>query len=353
MEAQSHQDAPIAESWPKVGCRNSELSLIQGRTVLDGLTAANPKLQPVIVTGSVPGDADKQTPFQQLAKLAGTTATSASLWTNKLEERLVSGELDILVHSLKDMPTNLPEGCELGAVTERFDPTDSVIIRSDLPYKTIGDLPEGSVVGTSSARRTALIKLRWPHLQTAECRGNVDTRLGKLNAPNSQFSCIMLATAGLLRLNLKHVITERLLPSVFPYAVGQGALGVETRSGDQSMLSLVGAVDHKPSRWRCIAERTMLNKLQGGCSSPVGVFSTFEKTTGESDSVGSSVPAGTLSLQGMVIRVDGGDKVVAEDSSPIFSDEDAVKLGTSVAQRLMDGGAANLLVNSRLKENTP
>lgn len=157
-----------------IACRKSELALVQARHIASQLSqslASPPEF--TVTTRSVAGDADKQTPFLQLSKQTGGSDVGKSLWTNGLEEELVSGKVDILVHCLKDMPTTLPENCYLGAIPEREDASDAVIMRIGSEYTDIGQLPPGSVVGSSSSRRRALIKRNWPHLQIEECRGNL------------------------------------------------------------------------------------------------------------------------------------------------------------------------------------
>ncbi|KPM35879.1 hypothetical protein AK830_g10689 [Neonectria ditissima] len=326
-----------------VGCRNSELALVQARDITSQLAKAlTPSPAFEIATKSVAGDADKQTPFMLLSKQTGGSDVGKSLWTNGLEVDLVSGKVHFLVHCLKDMPTTLPPDCLLGAIPEREDASDAVVMRSGSEFKSIDQLPSGSVVGSSSSRRRALVKRNWPHLEVAECRGNLDTRLGKLDADGSPFSCILLATAGLSRLGLGHRVTQRLDASVFPYAVGQGALGLEVKTGQADMLRLVQAADHKPSRWRGLAERAMLRSLQGGCSSPIGVWSAFDAPDA-SDPGGESRDGGTLRLNGMVLDVDGTTAVQAEDSGSVWSDEEAERLGVAVADLLIREGAQSLL----------
>ncbi|CAI6092296.1 unnamed protein product [Clonostachys chloroleuca] len=338
-----------------VGCRKSELALIQARYVVSQLEKALARPPPFeIATRSVVGDADKQTPFMQLSKQKGGSDVGKSLWTNGLEEDLLSGKAHLLVHSLKDMPTTLPPNCLLGAIPEREEPTDAVVMRPDSEYKTIDQLPPGSVVGSSSSRRRALIRHNWPHLEVAECRGNNieltrhvrDTRLAKLDAFDSKFSCILLATAGLVRMGLGNRITHRLDPKVFPYAVGQGALGVEIKTVCQDTLQLVQAVDHKKSRWLAMAERAMLRTLQGGCSSPIGVHSTFETSQGgEKLTVkdDGNQEGGQLRLSGTVLDVEGTTGVTAEFSALVRSDEEAEDVGIKLAGILREKGASNLL----------
>ncbi|KAJ6043880.1 Tetrapyrrole biosynthesis hydroxymethylbilane synthase, partial [Penicillium canescens] len=298
-----------------------------------------------IFAGSVLGDADKQTPFILFSKQTGGSDVGKSLWTNGLELNLVAGKVQFLVHCMKDMPTTLPPKCLLGAVPEREDCSDAVIMRSDLDFTSIDQLPPGSKVGSSSSRRRALVRRNWPHLEVAECRGNVDTRLAKLDAPSSPFSCILLATAGLSRLGLEHRITQRLDPSVFPYAVGQGALGVEVSTDRPDILQLVQHVDHKPSRWRGMAERAMLRSLQGGCSSSIGVCSSFEplKENESADKEQRGPGSGTLRLQATVIHIEGNSEIFAEDASTVLCDDEAEQLGVSVADMLLEKGTRDLL----------
>ena len=156
------------------GCRKSELALIQARYVISQLTEKLDNPPPFeIATRTVVGDADKQTPFLLLSKQTGGSDVGKSLWTNGLEEDLVSGKFHFLIHSLKDMPTTLPSNCLLGSITEREDPSDAVIMKAGSEYTSIDQLPAGSVVGSSSSRRRALLRRNWPHLQVQECRGNV------------------------------------------------------------------------------------------------------------------------------------------------------------------------------------
>ncbi|CEJ82084.1 hypothetical protein VHEMI02174 [[Torrubiella] hemipterigena] len=325
-----------AHTYPSptlLGSRKSDLALIQARYVMAQIEKLPdaPKIE--IQTGTAAGDKDKITPFLELSKQTGGSDLGKSLWTNELEADLVAGKVHFLVHSLKDMPTTLPPNCLLGAITEREDPSDAVVMPKGSKYTSIDELPAGSVVGSSSSRRRALIRKNWPHLEVEECRGNVDTRLAKLDAADSKFSCILLATAGLLRLGLGHRVTQRLQANVFPYAVGQAALGIEVTADSPAMQQLVLAADHKPSRWRCMAERAMLRTLQGGCSSPIGVYTHYE----------SPENGGKLCLGATVVDMAGDKHVSTEELRLVESDEDAEALGLTVAKKLLDGGASGLL----------
>ncbi|SMR53879.1 unnamed protein product [Zymoseptoria tritici ST99CH_3D1] len=314
-----------------IGCRKSDLAAIQARlivTTLQQCLGHPPSFE--IRTHTVVGDADKHTPFVQLAKETGGSDVGKSLWTTGLEADLLAGKSDILVHSLKDIPTTLPSKLILAAVPEREDPSDAVIMKAGSEFASLDELPPGSIVGTSSSRRKALVRRNWPHLKVKACRGNVDTRLSKLDAPSSPFACIILATAGLVRLKLEHRITYRLDSLRFPYAVGQGALGIEACEDAPGTIELVRCLDHAPSRWRAMAERSMLRHLQGGCSSPIGVWSEFE---GED----------ILHLRATVLHIEGTSDVTAENVASVRSDAEADALGMAVASMLLQEGARSLL----------
>ncbi|KAJ5512291.1 Tetrapyrrole biosynthesis hydroxymethylbilane synthase [Penicillium fimorum] len=323
-----------------VGCRKSELALVQARSIISALShTLDPALTFKIATASVVGDADKQTPFAILSKQSGGSDIGKSLWTNGLEKDLVAGKVQVLVHCLKDMPTTLPPKCLLAVVPEREDCSDAVVMRFDSDFTSIDQLPPGSIVGSSSSRRRALIRRNWPHLEVAECRGNFLTHL------LPPFSCILLATAGLLRLGLGHRITQRLEPTIFPYAVGQGALGIEvsTDIDRQDILQLVQHIDHKPSRWRGMAERAMLRSLQGGCSSSIGVWSSFEPKENDPTHENQGLNSGILRLRATVIHIEGLSEISSEDVSTVQCDEEAEKLGVSVATMLLNKGVRDIL----------
>ncbi|GKU05904.1 porphobilinogen deaminase [Fusarium langsethiae] len=357
---EAEETLQCASSEVIVGCRKSELALVQSRSVISKLeleVGSSPAFR--IVIGSAAGDTDKQTPFAMLSKQTGGSDVGKSLWTNDLESDLVAGKTQLLIHSLKDMPTILPPKCLLGAVPEREDASDAVIMRANSEYKSIDEFPPGSIVGSSSPRRKALVRRNWPHLEVVECRGNVkshlipsDTRLRKLDAPSLQFSCILLATAGLLRLRLGHRITQRLDAATFPYAAGQGALGIEVSTDRQDIQRLVLHVDHRSSRWRGMAERAMLRSLQGGCSSPIGVWSTFEART-ETKTADTteqerqhhfpSLDCGKLHLQATILNMTGTKEIFAEDVAVVRCDMEAEQLGLSVADMRLHKAARSLL----------
>ncbi|KAK5998046.1 Porphobilinogen deaminase [Cladobotryum mycophilum] len=323
-----------------IGTRNSQLALVQAERVSHALTGVHPGVKFPWHTVVVRGDVDKTSPF---LKFAGPSDAAKNIWTEEMEAKLCAGELDLLVNCLKDMPTRLPEGCFLGAIVHRQDPTDALVVRSNLQqFKDLSELPSGSVIGTSSTRRKALLKYRYPHLVVQECRGNLDTRLKKLDAPDSPYAAIIVATAGLVRIKMDHRITKRLPASEFPYAVGQGALGIEIRANDAKTLEIVRKIEERPTRWVCLAERSLLRTIQGGCSSPVAVRCEVE---GQS---GSELSSFRLRLEGHVIHPYGTTQISASAVAEVNSDTDAEALGAEVAGLLLKDGADDLLEEIRI-----
>ncbi len=249
-------------------------------------------------------------------------------------------ELDLVVHSGKDMPTNLPDGCILGAITKREDPRDTVIFRRhpgevQSRYKQLVDLPAGSVVGTSSVRRIAQLRRRYPTLQFIDLRGNIDTRLKKLDAEDSPYDCIVLAAAGLKRLDFTDRIAQYLESSTegggILHAVGQGALGIEIREGDARIQALVQAVADGPSMLACLAERALMRTLEGGCSVPIGVETHWEDAGKK------------LRLRATVVSLDGSHGIDAEQAVEVTTAADATEFGKRVAQELVEKGAQEIL----------
>lgn len=311
----------------RIGTRKSKLARIQTEMIATALQYLYPDHTFPVQPMSTMGDLNKVTPLYQF--------DAKALWTRELEVALLEGEIDMIVHSLKDMPTTLPEGCALGAITEREDPRDAVVIKSSLEYKSLGELPEGSVVGTSSVRRIAQLRRAYPHLHFADVRGNVDTRLNKLDhSEEPNYSAIILAEAGLARMELNHRSTCLLSSPTLLHAVGQGSLGIEIRSSDEKTLELLKPLNHRESRLRCLAERSLMRALEGGCSVPIGVETKIEKD------------AKKLNLKAVVVTVDGQNAIHGEDNIIFENDnEDAAAetLGRRVAQNLLDRGAQKLL----------
>jgi hydroxymethylbilane synthase len=244
-------------------------------------------------------------------------------------ERRASTDMNI------DMPTSLPSSCSLGVICEREDPRDVVVMKHNSPYKRIQDLPAGSVVGTSSVRRKAQTFRHFPHLKCEDVRGNLNTRLRKLDDDESQYDCLILAAAGLKRIDLGHRITQYLsAEDGVLYAPGQGALGLEIREGDERMLDFLSVLAHRETTLACLAERSLLKTLQGGCSAPVGVETSWN--------------GDELVLKSSVISPDGKDMVESRKSSVVKMQDEAVRLGDELAQQLLGLGADKILRDLRM-----
>ena len=242
----------------RVGTRGSRLALIQTDLTLAALRNAHPGLTFETVTVTTQGDAN------QAAPLAGM---GLGVFVKEIERRLESGEIDMAVHSLKDMPTALPDGMAIGAVLERADPRDVLVSHAG---QTLAEFPAGARIGTSSPRRAAQIAERRPDLQIVPIRGNVETRLRK--ASGEECDGTIVAAAGLARMGLENVITEYLDPDAFVPPPGQGAMAVEIRAADRRMADLVVAIGHPATMAEVSAERAFLETLGGGCQVPVGAF---------------------------------------------------------------------------------
>lgn len=301
------------ESKITVGTRGSKLALWQAAHIADRLSQLNPGLtveQKRIVTT---GDKILDVPLAQIG--------GKGLFTKELELAMLAGEIDLAVHSLKDMPTELPAGLSLAATTARLDPHDAFVSRK---YRNVDDLPKGAVLGTSSLRRKAqLLRLR-PDLNIVSLRGNLDTRLQKLD--DGQFDAIVLAAAGLIRLGWSSRITDLLSPEDCLPAVGQGVLAIEIRDGDPKVLPLVSQLDDGPTRACVSAERSFLDMVQGGCQAPIGVFGRFFE--------------GKVVLKARILSLDGTHCVEAEKAD---SAENAVALGQSLATQMLNAGARQIL----------
>ena len=277
-----------------VGSRSSELAMIQSRTIVAALEKLHPTVTFKIITMKTIGDKvlDKALP----------TIGQTNLFTKELELALAAGEVDLIVHSLKDLPTTLPSGMHVAAVFKRDNPTDAVVLHPKHKGKSLDELPAGSVVGTSSLRRIAQLKRNLPGLECRTVRGNLNTRLSKLDN-SGDYDALVLATSGLERMGWKERISQELDPTVYLYAVGQGALAVETRTDDDNTNVLVAPLNHFDTLTCCSAERTFLNVLGGGCSVPIGTYSTIQH--------------GKLLIKGKVYSLDGSKSVSAELSKDI------------------------------------
>ncbi|KAF2225726.1 porphobilinogen deaminase, dipyromethane cofactor binding domain-containing protein [Elsinoe ampelina] len=349
----------------RIATRKSTLARVQTALVSAALTKAFPSYTTQIIALDTVGDVDKSTPLHSF--------NAKALWTTELEDLLEKGEVDMIVHSLKDMPTQLPRGLVLGCVTEREDARDAVCIAPALEgkgVKTLGQLERGSVVGTSSLRRSAQLKRRFPGLEFKDVRGNVGTRLGKLDAEGGEYAALILAAAGLRRLGLERRISSLLSSGEggVLHAVGQGALGIEIRGDDERMREVCEGIGEERSWRAALAERSVMRTLEGGCSVPIGVETEWVKKgtgiAGAGAGVGVKPSAeydgvtglakdedersDELLLRGIVVSLDGQQAVEAEMRRVIKSREEADEFGWDMAQKLVEGGAAKILEDINL-----
>jgi hydroxymethylbilane synthase len=272
-----------------------------------------PELEIVLLPMSTKGDKILDVP---LAKIGGK-----GLFTKELEDRMVAGEADIAVHSMKDVPMELPEGFALGAILERQTPTDAFVSNH---YETFESLPKGAILGTSSLRRKSQLLAARPDLDVRDLRGNVGTRLGKLDA--GVYDAIVLATSGLQRLKLDERIRHEIAPDVCLPAVTQGTLGIEYFAADQAILDIIKVLNHRDSEIRTIAERAMNHRLEGGCQVPIGVFAELD--------------GDQISMRGLVGELDGS---VILRASIAGNKADANALGIALGEKLLDQGAKAIL----------
>jgi hydroxymethylbilane synthase len=297
----------------RIATRKSPLALWQAEYVRDRLIAAHPGLEVELVRMTTQGDKILDSP---LAKVGGK-----GLFVKELEEGLLGGRADLAVHSMKDVPVELPEGLHLPVICEREDPRDAFVSRH---YATLDDLPQGARVGTSSLRRQCQLTTLRPDLEILSLRGNVNTRLAKLD--EGDFDAIILAAAGLLRLGFGERITAYLDTSVSLPAIGQGAVGIECRSNDPEVNGLIAALDHPPTRTRVNAERAMNHRLEGGCQVPIAGHAVLED--------------GALFLRGLVGYPDGSEVIRGEIRG---NPDQAANLGISLADDLLKRGAGTIL----------
>ena len=296
-----------------IGTRGSKLALWQAEHIAGRIRARYPEIEVTLKKIVTTGDKILDVP---LAKIGGK-----GLFTKELENAMLSGDIDLAVHSLKDMPTELPEGLMLAAITTRADASDAFV---SLRYKSLDALPQGAKVGTSSLRRRAQILKYRPDLQTIDLRGNLDTRIKKLE--NQEMDAIILATAGLKRLGLEQYITQILPIEICLPAVGQGALAIETRQADAEVLSVLEFLNDSETIAAVTAERAYLREVQGGCQVPVGVH-------GE-------VNGDQLLLEATILKIDG-TREVRERICGCCSE--AEELGIKLAQKMLAAGGKEIL----------
>ncbi len=297
----------------KIATRQSPLAMWQAEHIRDRLEQLHAHVKVELVTFVTQGDKILDTP---LAKIGGK-----GLFVKELEAALLDGRADLAVHSMKDVPMQLPEGLELAVICEREDPFDAFVSNH---YEKFEDLPQGAKLGTSSLRRKSQILKQRPDLDVIDLRGNVGTRLSKLDA--GQYDAIILASAGLKRLKLSERIRHTLSAELSLPAVGQGALGLECRSNDQEILDLITPLMHEESNACVRAERAFNAYLEGGCQVPIAGFATLTD--------------GTLSLEGRVGSADGQTLLCSRVRGTA---DEAEQLGVQLAQALLKQGAGELL----------
>ncbi|CEJ58558.1 Putative Porphobilinogen deaminase [Penicillium brasilianum] len=331
---------PATKTSFTIGTRKSKLALEQTELVAAALKKTHPDYEFRIFSKETAGDLN--------TKIALRDFTSKNLWTEELEELMIDGQVDFIVHSLKDVPTVLPATCTLGPMMPREDSRDVLVVKQGLSYKSLSEIPAGSVVGTSSIRRTAQLARKFPHLKVLDVRGNIGTRLAKLDAEDSPYTCIILAAAGLLRLDLGDRITQYLdsKSSGMLYAVGQGALGIEIRKEDTFLQEMLSKIGHSETTYACLAERSLLRTLEGGCSAPLGVETEWVQTAEGSKK---------LRMRSVVVSVDGQKCAQVEVDGDVDSTESAEAFGVTVAKALVGEGAGAILEeiqrNKVVKEN--
>jgi hydroxymethylbilane synthase len=301
-----------------IGSRGSKLALWQAEWVRERLGRLHPLKDISIEIIKTSGDVMKDAP---LAVIGGK-----GVFTKELEEALLARRIDLAVHSMKDLPTTLPDGLAIAAITGREDARDALVLREGLVIEqpSIKHLPEGCIVGTSSPRRLSQLKHLRPSLAVKELRGNVDTRLRKLDA--GEYDAVILASAGLRRLGLRDRISapieiEEMLP-----AVGQGALAIETRERDEETISTLTLLDDRETRASCTAERALLRALGGGCQLPIAAHAVMRDNH--------------LRLDGLVAEI-SGETIIRASLDGTASD--AEQLGNELALRLRERGAESLL----------
>jgi hydroxymethylbilane synthase len=297
----------------RIATRKSPLALWQAHYVADRLRALHPGLQTELLQMTTQGDRILDAP---LAKVGGK-----GLFVKELEQAMLEGRADIAVHSMKDVPMELPHGLTLAVICEREDPRDAFVSNR---YNSLAELPAGAIVGTSSLRRASQLRARRPDLVIRDCRGNVQTRLGKLDS--GEFDAIMLASAGLKRLGLEARIAAFLSTADSLPAVGQGAVGIECRLHDPVTRKLIAPLNHAATSLRVRAERAMNHRLQGGCQVPIAGYAEI---SGEE-----------LQLNALVAGIDG--RIVLRASQRGLAVEPE-KLGIAVADNLLAQGADRIL----------
>jgi hydroxymethylbilane synthase len=297
----------------RIGTRGSKLALTQSEWVKEKIETRHSDVQVELVRIKTTGDKILDSP---LSKIGGK-----GLFVKEIEEALLSKRIDLAVHSMKDVPAVLPDGLIMATFPEREDPRDAFL---SVKYQSLEELPLGARVGTGSLRRSAQLLHMRSDLELVPMRGNVDTRLGKLET--GEYEAIILAAAGLKRLGLEDRISQILVKEKLLPAIGQGALGLEVRREDSRTISWIDFLNHRETEVAVKAERAFLKEMEGGCQVPLGAFCRSEN--------------GQLHLEGMVAELDGS-RVLRDRMSG--TEEDAEKMGITIARRLLAAGADEIL----------
>ena len=298
-----------------IGSRGSKLALWQAEQARERLRMLHPQVDVHIEIIKTTGDV-KNDPLSVIG--------GKGVFTKELEDALLDGRIDIAVHSLKDLPTILPDGLSITAICEREDARDALVLRAGSENGSLLHLPVGAIVGTSSQRRLAQLKALRSDVAVRDLRGNVDTRIRKLD--EGQYDAVILASAGLVRLGLQERISARIAVSEMLPAVGQGAIAIETRSDNEFAVQSASPLDHRETRVACLAERAFLRSLGGGCQFPIAAHAVIESDL--------------LRLEGLVAKPDGSE--ILRDSLS-GTPEDPEALGSQLADQLISRGARELL----------
>ncbi|OMH38981.1 hydroxymethylbilane synthase [Motiliproteus sp. MSK22-1] len=304
----------MPEKLIRIATRKSPLALWQAEFIKAELEKHHPGIKVELLGMTSRGDKILDVP---LAKVGGK-----GLFVKELEHALLENQADIAVHSMKDVPMEFPEGLGLAIICERETPTDAFVSNR---YNSLDELPEGSVVGTSSLRRETQLRERRPDLQVKFLRGNVNTRLAKLD--NGDYDAIILASAGLIRLKMEDRIKQQIPPEQSLPAGGQGAVGVECRMADEQTVALLTPLHHQDTAYRVKAERAMNKRLEGGCQVPIACYATLDDKK-------------QIYLRGLVGKPDGSLVLRAEINGPA---EQCESLGITLAEELLSQGAAAIL----------
>ena len=297
----------------KIGTRGSKLALAQSGWIKDKIEQYHPDLQVELVRIKTKGDKILDSP---LSKIGGK-----GLFVKEIEDALLKKDVDLAVHSIKDVPAELPEGLFLPLFPEREDPRDAFL---SMDHHRIADMPRGATIGTGSLRRSSQLRHLRPDLNIAPLRGNVDTRIKKMEA--GELQAIILASAGLRRLGLSDKIRQILSSNEFLPAIGQGALGLELRQDDDRIFNLLGFLNHEPTELTVKAERAFLKKLEGGCQVPIGGHGRLE--------------GDNIILDGMVAELDGS-RIIRDEIKG--SKDQPMDIGYALAEKLLISGADDIL----------